>query len=161
MPDLKQKNDVDSQTSPIRETSPQECRSGTEPLPGNQFRSTPLQCLNNSQENQPETSEISADTTASHSADDNSPTPKTTASQIEGRLVRDETTNELYMPLSSTVVLKRKKEMLYVHLHFENSPRIDALVKSRAYISAIAHSELERVKQQASQYYQNWWSSQL
>ena len=38
---------------------------------------------------------------------------------IEEGLVRDEQTNELYIPLTSTVVLKRKQEMLYVPLDFE------------------------------------------
>ena len=72
-----------------------------------------------------------------------------TNSQIEERLVRDETTNELYMPLSSTIVLKRKKEMLYVPLDFENGLTIDALVDSGAYVSAIAQNELDRIKQQS------------
>ena len=44
--------------------------------------------------------------------DDNIPPPKLTTSQIEERLVRDDITNELYMPLSSTIVLKRKKGIL-------------------------------------------------
>ena len=58
-------------------------------------------------------------------------------------------TNELYMPLSSTIVLKRKKEMLYVPLDFENGLTIDALVDSGAYVSAIAQKELDRIKQQS------------
>ena len=62
--------------------------------------------------------------------------------------MRDEITNELCMPLSSTIVLKRKKEMLYVHLDFENGLTIDALVDSGAYVSAIAQKELDRIKQQ-------------
>ena len=37
------------------------------------------------------------------------PLRKKTTSQIEERLVRDDITNELYMPLSSSIVLKRKK----------------------------------------------------
>ena len=53
------------------------------------------------------------------------------------------------MPLSSTFVLKRKKEILYVPLDFENGLTIDALVDSGAYVSAIAQKELDRVKQQA------------
>ena len=60
--------------------------------------------------------------------DDNISPSQITASQIEERLVRDDITNELYMPLSSTIVLKRKKEMLYVPLDFENGSTIDALV---------------------------------
>ena len=42
------------------------------------------------------------------------------------------------MPLSSTLVLKRTKEMLFVPLDFENGLTIDALVDSGAYVSAIA-----------------------
>ena len=69
--------------------------------------------------------------------------PVATISQIEERLVRDETTNELYMPLSSTIVLKRKKEILYVPLDFENGLTIDALFDSGACVSAIAQKELD------------------
>ena len=63
--------------------------------------------------------------------------------------MRDETTNELYMPLSSTIVLKRKKEMLYVPMDFNNTLTIDALVDSKAHVSAIAQNESDRIKQQA------------
>ena len=75
--------------------------------------------------------------------------PKPTNSQIEEQLVRDDISKELYMPLSSTIVLKRKKEMLYVPLDFENGLTIDALVDSGAYVSAIAQTDMERIKQQA------------
>ena len=51
--------------------------------------------------------------------DDNMSPPVITISQTEERVVRDKITNELYMPLSSTIVLKRKKGMLYVPLDFE------------------------------------------
>ena len=81
--------------------------------------------------------------------DDNISAPAITISQIEERLVRVETSNELYMPLSSTIVLKRKKEMLYVRLDFENGLTIDALVDSGAYVSARAQNELDRIKQQS------------
>ena len=63
--------------------------------------------------------------------------------------MRDEQTNELYIPLTSTVVLKRKKEMLYVPLDFEKSPTIDALLDSRASVSAIAQIEWDIIEQQA------------
>ena len=39
--------------------------------------------------------------------------------------------------------------MLYVPLDFENGLKIDALVDSRAYVSVIAQTELDRIKQQA------------
>ena len=81
--------------------------------------------------------------------DDNISPPEITTSQIEERLVGDDITNELYMPLSSTIVLKRKNEMLYLPLDFENGLTLDALVDSGAYVSAIAQKELDRIKQQA------------
>ena len=73
--------------------------------------------------------------------DDNICPPEITTSQIEQRLVSDDITNELYMPLSSTIVLKRKKEMFYVPLDFKNGLTIDALVDSRAYVSAITQKK--------------------
>ena len=72
-----------------------------------------------------------------------------TTPHIEERLVRDEQTNELYLPLSSTVVLKRKQEKLYVPLDFHNNLTIDALVDSGAYVSAIAQDELDTIRQKA------------
>ena len=87
--------------------------------------------------------------TAKDNANDSISSLKITTSQIEERLVRDDITNELYMPLSSTNFLKRKKDMLCVPLNFENGLTIDALVDSRAYVSANAQSELDRIKQQA------------
>ena len=74
--------------------------------------------------------------------------PLTTATPlIEEGLVRDEQANELYLPLTSTVVLKRKQEMLYVPLDFENNHTVDALVDSRAFVSAIALDDLQTIKQ--------------
>ena len=64
--------------------------------------------------------------------------------------MRDDQTNELYLPLTSTVVLKRKQEMLYVPLDFENNHTVDALVDSGAFVSAIAQDDLETIKQKAS-----------
>ena len=86
--------------------------------------------------------------TANDNGDDNIFPPKIPASQIEERLVRDDITNELYMPLSSTIVLKRKKDMLYVPRDFKNGLTIDALVNSGTYVSAIAQREMDRIKQQ-------------
>ena len=65
--------------------------------------------------------------------------PLTTATPLlEEGLVRDEQTNEVYLPLISTVVLKRKQELLYVPLDFENNLTLDVLVDSSAFVSAIA-----------------------
>ena len=62
--------------------------------------------------------------------------------------MRDDITSELYMPLSFTNVIKRKKKMVYVPLDFENGWTIDALVDSGAYVTAIAQKDLDRIKQQ-------------
>ena len=76
--------------------------------------------------------------------------PLTTATPlIEEGLARDEQTNEIYLPLTSTVVLKRKQEMVYVPLDFENNPTVDALVDSGAFVSAIAQDDLKTIKQKA------------
>ena len=47
------------------------------------------------------------------------------------------------------VVLKREKEMLQVPLDFEKNLSVDALVDSRAYVSAITHNDLDTKKQKA------------
>ena len=150
MPELKQRSDVESQTSPMKETLPQVSVSSTEPLLGNQTRSPLVTSLNDSKKPNSEIQRYETDMATCHSGDSNISPPPITISQIEEQLVRDETTNELYMPLSSTIVLKRKKKMLNVPQDFENGLRIDALVDSRAYVSAIAQKELDRIKQSSS-----------
>ena len=144
----KQKNDVEAQTSPIKETSSQESGSNTEPLLETQPRSIPVQCPNDSNKQQTETQQNEIGSTTYGNGDDNISPPQITTSQIQEQLVTDENTNELYMPLSYTVVLKRKKEMLYVPLDFDNGLAIDALVDSGAYVRAIAQEELDRIQQQ-------------
>ena len=81
----------------------------------------------------------------------NTTTPRLTTATplIEEALVRDEQTNEVYLPLTSTVVLKRKQEMLYVPLDFENNLTVDTLVDSGAFFSAIAQDDLDTIKQKA------------
>ena len=145
----KQKNDVEAQTSPIKETSSQVSGSDTESLLENQTRSIPVQCPNDSNKQQNEIQRNEIGLTTYGNGDDNISPPEITTSQIQEQLVRDDITNELYMPLSSTIVLKRKKEMLYVPLDYENGLTIDALVDSRAYVSAIARKLLDKVQQQA------------
>ena len=48
MPESKQSSEVESQTSPIKETSPQVSVSNTEPLLGNRTRSPLVLSLNDS-----------------------------------------------------------------------------------------------------------------
>ena len=145
----KQKNDVEAQTSPIKETSPKKSGSDTESPLESQTRSIPVQSLDdsNNQQDEIQRNEIGL-TTYDYGDSIISPTEITTP-QSQEQLVRDENTNELYMPLSSTIVLKRKKEMLYVPLDFENGLAKDALVDSGTYVSAIAQTELDRIQQQA------------
>ena len=64
----------------------------------------------------------------------NDPPPKITTPHIEEKFERCELTNELYLPLTSTLVLKCKQEMLYVPLDFESNLTKDALPDSRAYV---------------------------
>ena len=149
MPEYKQRSDVESQTSPMKETSSQVSVSSTEPLLGNQTRSALVPSLNDSEKPNSEIQRNEIDMTTYDNGDDNISPPVITVSQIEEQLMRDDLTNELYMPLSSTIVLKRKKEMLYVPLDIANGLTIDALVDSGASVSAIAQNELDRIKQQS------------
>ena len=123
----KQKNDVEAQTSPIKETSPQVSGSDTESPLENQTRSIPVQCPNDSNKQQNEIQRNELGFITYSNGDDSISSPEITTSQIQEQLLRDDITNEIYMPLSSTIVLKRKKEMLYVPLVFENGLTIDPL----------------------------------
>ena len=133
----------------MKETSSQVSGSSTEPILGNQTGNTPVRSLKVSKKLQYEIQQHAMKITANDNGDDNNSPPKMTHSQVEEQVVGDDITNELYIPLSSTIVLKRKKEMLYVPLDFENGSAVDALVNSGAYVSAIAQKELDRNKQQA------------
>ena len=114
IPESKQKINVEAQTLPIKETLCQVSGSDTESVLENQTRSTPVQCPIDSKTQQKEIHRHETDLTTYGNGDDNISPPKITTSQIEEQLVRDDFTTELYMPLSSTIILKRKKEMFYV-----------------------------------------------
>ena len=133
----------------MKETSSQVSGSSTEPLPGNQTENSPVQSPNDFKKRKFEIQRHEMNITANDNGDDNIFPPKITKSPIKHQLVRVDITNELYMPLSSTIVLKRKKAMLHVPLGFENGPIKDALVDSGAYVSAIAQTGFDRMKQQA------------
>ena len=133
----------------MKETSSQVSVSSTEPLLGNQTRSALVPSLIDSEKPNSEIQRNEIEMTTFENGDDNISPPVITISQIEEQLVRDDIANELYLPLSSTIVLKRKKEMLYVPLDFGNGLTIDAFVDSGAYVGAMAQKELDRSKQQA------------
>ena len=142
------KTNVASQTSPLKGNQPQSYVDTTERPPANQTGNEVVPFLDCSKKST-NTQNAEQHVVTTHSRDTTTP-PLTTASPlIEEGLVRDEQTNEVYLPLTSTVVLKRKQEMLYVPLDFENSLTVDALVDSRAFVSAISQDDLETIKQNA------------
>ena len=95
MPESKHRNDVESQTSPTKQTLSQVSGSSTELFPGNQTGSTPVQSLDYSKKPQSGTQRHEMNITAIDYGDDNISPPKITILQIEEQLVRDDITNEL------------------------------------------------------------------
>ena len=143
------KTNVGSQTSPPKGTQPQNHVDTTEQPSGNQTGNEPVSFLDFSKNISSNTQNTEQHVVTTFNGDTTAP-PLTTATPLnEEGLVRDEQTNGIYLPLTSTVVLKRKQEVLYVALDFENNLTVDALVDSRAFVSAIAQDDLETIKQKA------------
>ena len=142
------KTNVASQTSPPKGTQPQNHvdtteqssgKTGNEPVP---FIDCPINSSTNTQNTEQHVVTTPNGLTTTP--------PLTTATPlIEKGLVRDEQTNEVYLPLTFTVVLKRKQEMLYVPLDFDNILTVGALVDSGAFVSAIAQDDLKTIKQKS------------
>ena len=86
----KQKNDVEAQTSPKKETSSQVSGSDTESLLEKQTRSIPVQCPNDSNKQQNEIQRNEIGLTTYGNGDDNISPPEITTSQIQEQLVRDD-----------------------------------------------------------------------
>ena len=118
---------------------PSENQTGNEPVPF-------FDCSKNSSSN---TQNTEQHVVATPNGDTITPPLTTAITLIEEGLVRDQQTNEIYLPLTSTVVLKRKQEMLYVPLDFENNLTVDALVDSGVFVSAIAQDDSDTIKQKA------------
>ena len=91
------RNDVVSQTLPIKETSTQVSGSSTEPFLESQNGRTPVRSLNDSKEAQSEIQRHEMNIKANDIGDDNFSPPKITTSQIEEQLVRDDITIEFYV----------------------------------------------------------------
>ena len=121
----------------------------TEQSSGNQTGNEPVSFLDCSKNSSTNTQNTEQHVVTAPNGDTTTPPLTTATPLIEERLVRDEQTNEIYLPLTSTVVPKRKQEMLYVPLDFENNLTVDALVDSGAFVSAIAQNDLETIKQKA------------
>ena len=132
------KTNVASQTSPPKGTQPQNHVVTTEQSSGNQTGNEPVWFLDCSKNSSTNTQNREQHVVTTPNGDTTTPPLTTAIPLIEKGFVRDEQTNEVYLPLTSTVVLKRKQEMLYVPLDFENNLTVDALVDSRATVSAIA-----------------------
>ena len=121
----------------------------TEQSSENQIGSEPVSFLSCSKDSSTDNQNAEQHITTTLNNEMTIPPLTTATSLIEERLVRAEQTNELYLPLTSTVVLKRKQEMLYVPLNFEYNHTVDALVDSGAFVSAIAQDDLQTNKQKA------------
>ena len=99
-----QMTNVPSQTWPPKGVQPQNYVTTTEQPPGNQIATKPVSffsCSNNFSTKIHETTEY---TTTTLTGDTNIPPLTITTTLIEERLLRDEETNELYLPITSTVV---------------------------------------------------------
>ena len=76
MPKFRQRSDVKSQMSPMKETSPQDSGSSREPFPGNQTGSTPVQSLNDSKKPQSAIQRLEMNIIANDNGDENISFPK-------------------------------------------------------------------------------------
>ena len=145
--DLTLTTNVASQTSPPKGTQPQNHVVTTEHPPGNQTGTEQVPFLDCSKSSSTDIQNTEPHVVTTLNGDTTIPPLTTATPLIEEGLVQDEQTNEVYLPLTSTVVLKRKQEMLYVPLVFENNLTVDALVDSREFASAIAQFDLDTIKQ--------------
>ena len=144
------KTNVASQTSPPKGSQPQNHVDTTEQSSG-KTGNEPVPFLDCPEKSSTDTQNTEQHVVTTPNGLTTIPSLTTATPLIEEGLVRDEQTNEVYLPLTSTVVLKRKQEMLYVHLEFENNLKVDALVDSGSFVSAIAKDDLQSVKQKAPQ----------
>ena len=112
--DSTSKTTVANQTSPRKGTQPQYYVVTTEHPPGNQTGNEKVPFPNSSKNYSTDIHNSEQHVMPSCNGDTTTP-PLTTATPfIDEWLVRDEQTNEVDLPITSTVVLKRKQEMLYV-----------------------------------------------
>ena len=142
------KTNVASQTSPPKGTQPQNQVDTTEQSSG-KTGNEPVPFLDCSKKSSTNTQNTEQHVVTTPNGLTTTPPLTTATPLIEEGLVRDEQTNEVFLPLTSTVVLKRKQEMPYVPLDFENNLTVDALVDSGAIVSSVAQDDLETIKQKA------------
>ena len=147
--DLTLRTNVASQTSPSKGNQTQSHVVATEQPPGNQTGNEPVPFPNCSKTSSTDIQITEQHVVTTPNGDTTTPPLTTATPLVEEGLVRDEQTNEVYLPLTSTVVLKRKQEMLYVPLDFENNLTVDALADSGAFVSAIAQDDSDTIKEKA------------
>ena len=104
------KKTLASQTSPPKGIQPQNYAVTMEQPPGNQTRNEQVPFLNCSNNCSTDIQESKQHVTTTFIRHTTLPPLTTTTTLIEERLVRDEQTNGVYLPLTSTVVLKPKQE---------------------------------------------------
>ena len=112
------KTNVASQTSPPKGTQPQNHVDVTEQSSG-ETGNEPVAFLDCRKSSSTNTQKSEQQVVTTPNELTTTPLLTTATPLIEEGLMRDEQTNEVYLPLTSTVVLKRKQEMLYVPLDFE------------------------------------------
>ena len=106
------KTNVASQTSSPKGTQPQNYVDATEHPTENQTGNEPVPFLDCSKDSSTNTQNTEQYVATTPNGDTTTPPITTATPLIEEGLVRDEQRNEIYLPLPSTVVLKRKQEML-------------------------------------------------
>ena len=100
------KTNVASQTSPPKGTQPQNHVISTKQPPGNQTGNEPVPFLDFSKNSSTNTQNTEQHIMTTLNGDTTTPPLTTETPLIKERLVRDEQTNEINLPLTSTVVLK-------------------------------------------------------
>ena len=138
-----------SQTTLPNGIQPENYAIATEQPPGSQTDNDPVLFLSCCNSCPTDIQELEEHTKTTPTGDTSILPLMITTPLSEERLVRDEQANELYLPLTSLVVLERKQEWLYLPLGFENNLTIYALVDSGAYLSAFAQIDLDAIKQKA------------
>ena len=141
------KTTVASQTSSPKRTQPQKYVVATAQSPGNQTGNEPVPLVNCSKNRPTDIQKSEQHITTTLTGDTTTPPLTTATPLIEEGLVPNEQTNEIFLPLTSTVALKRKQDMLYLPLDFKINLAVDALVVSGAYVSVIAQNKT--IKQKA------------
>ena len=104
------KTNVANQMSPPKGTQPQNHVAATEQPPGNQTRNEPVPFPNCSKNPSTVVQNTEQHVVTNPNGDTTTPPLPTASPLIEEGLVRDEQSNEIYLPLTSTVVLKESKK---------------------------------------------------